>query len=178
MAGLYEAFAYTPEDFEALQKSEVSPGQRSRIAKNERFMAGLGVVLSVIFMAITILFILSLLGVVDNAVREDPSVTILIGILTPVGALLSSVMIRITLRARANGRRLLAEKIEVKTIDVPGADIKYGVRGRAYAPYQEVGELRFTQVARYVDKLFQPDKTYRIYYEARAKIVLGVALVE
>jgi hypothetical protein len=102
------------------------------------------VVLSAIFLAITIFFILSLLGVVDNAVREDPSVTILIGILTPVGALLSSVMIRITLRARANGRRLLAEKIEVKTIDVPGADIKYGVRGRAYAPYQEVGELRFT----------------------------------
>jgi hypothetical protein len=59
-------------------------------------------------------------------------------------------MIRISLRARANERRLLAEKIEVKTIDVLGADIKYGVRGRAYAPYLEVGELRFTQVARYV----------------------------
>jgi hypothetical protein len=178
MAGLYEAFAFTPEDFEALQKSEVTAGQRTRIAKNERFMAGLGVVLSAIFLAITIFFILSLLGVVDNAVREDPSVTILIGILTPVGALLSGIMIRISLRARANERRLLAEKIEVKTIDVLGADIKYGVRGRAYAPYLEVGELRFTQVARYVDKLFQPDKTYRIYYEARAKIVLGVALVE
>lgn len=167
-------FNFNSEDLKLNEQGAISESQKKNIRSRERLKIIMAAILIAVFTTISVLnlywFFTDYSVLSKTGERVSPYLLLGLGIF---GGGLSILFNWLAFQAVTNFLSVNKADI-VENLEVPGSEIDYGVKGRAYMPYLKAKDFQFNNVNAYLKDIFENNARYRFFYARSNKSLLSV----